>query len=209
MTQILYLKSSPRGDASHSSRVADHVLDELRNAHPRASVKVRDLTVTPLQHIDAEYLAGLGKGENLSERQQKCNAVTDELIEELHAADIILIAVAMINFSIPSTLKAWIDHVVKVGRTVRYEQDGPKGMLTGKKVILVKAKGGVYSNEAGRARDFVTPYLKHMLGYIGLTDVEMISIEGTLHGEEVAKQAVEDGIARGRAIAGALAPAIV
>jgi len=209
MTQILYLKSSPRGDASHSSRVADHVLDELRKAHPRASVKVRDLTVTPLQHIDAEYLAGLGKGENLSERQQKCNAVTDELIEELHAADIILIAVAMINFSIPSTLKAWIDHVVKVGRTVRYEQDGPKGMLTGKKVILVKAKGGVYSNEAGRARDFVTPYLKHMLGYIGLTDVEMISIEGTLHGEEVAKQAVEDGIARGRAIAGALAPAIV
>jgi FMN-dependent NADH-azoreductase len=206
MTQILYLKSSPRGDASHSSRVADHVLDELRNAHAGASVKVRDLNATPLQHIDSEYLAGLGKGENLSERQQKCNAVTDELIEELQAADIIVIAVAMINFAIPSTLKAWIDHVVKVGRTVRYEQDGPKGLLTGKKVILVKAKGGVYSNEAGRARDFVTPYLKHMLGFIGLTDVEMISVEGTLHGEEVAKKAVERGIARGRAVAGALAP---
>lgn len=206
MTQILYLKSSPRGDASHSSRVADHVLDELRNAHPGASVKVRDLTAEPLRHIDAEYLAGLGKGENLSERQQQCNAVTDELIDELRAADIIVIAVAMINFAIPSTLKAWIDHVVQVGRTVRYEQDGPKGLLTGKKVILVKAKGGVYSTDAGRARDFVAPYLKHMLGFIGLTDVEMISVEGTLRGEEAAKQAVEHGIARGRAVAGALAP---
>lgn len=206
MTQILYLKSSPRGDASYSHRVADHVLDELRKAHPGASVKVRDLTATPLQHIDSEYLAGLGKGENLSEKQQKCNAVTDELIDELHAAEIVVIAVAMINFSIPSTLKAWIDHVVQVGRTVRYEQDGPKGLLTGKKVILVKAKGGVYSNEAGRARDFVTPYLKHILGFIGLSDIETVSVEGTLRGEDAARQAIERGIAHGRAIAGALAP---
>lgn len=205
MTGILYIKSSPRAEASHSTRVADHVLDELRKAHPGASVNVRDLTAKPLQHIDAEYLAGLAKGGDLSERQEQCNAVADELIDELHAADIIVIAVAMINFSIPSTLKAWIDHVVQVGRTVRYEQDGPKGLLTGKRVILVKAKGGVYSTDEGRARDFVTPYLKHMLAFIGLTDVEMISVEGTLRGEEVARHAVEHGIARGREIAGALA----
>jgi len=111
MTQILYLKTSPRGDASYSNRVGDHVIDELRKAHPGASVKVRDLSSQQLLHIDEEYLTGLRKTENLSEKQSKCNAFTDELIEELQAADVVVLAVAMINFSIPSSLKAWIDHV--------------------------------------------------------------------------------------------------
>ncbi|MCC6946498.1 MAG: FMN-dependent NADH-azoreductase [Bradyrhizobiaceae bacterium] len=203
MTQILYLKSSPRGDASHSSRVADHTVDELRKAYPGASVKVRDLAREPLLHIDEEYLAGLGKSGDLSEKQQKCNAFADELIAELQAADIVVMAVAMINFSIPSTLKAWIDHVAQSGRTFRYEQDGPKGLLTGKRVILVKAKGGIYSEGPAKAIDFVTPYLAHMLGFMGLTDIETIVVEGTVFGEEQANQAVAQALAHAQRIAGA------
>jgi FMN-dependent NADH-azoreductase len=101
------------------------------------------------------------------------------LIDELFAADIIVLAVPMHNFGPPSTLKAWIDHVVRVGRTVSYsEQKGPEGKLKGKRVILVLASGGVYSDGPAKPLDFQEPYLRAILGFIGLTDIDVVRVEG-------------------------------
>ncbi len=103
-------------------------------------------------------------------------------------ADIVVIAAGMINFTIPSTLKSWIDYVAHPGRTFSYSEAGPKGLATGKQVILVAATGGVYSDK--RALDFQVPYLKHVLGFLGMTDVEVIDVEGTAFGPDAAEQAV-------------------
>jgi FMN-dependent NADH-azoreductase len=200
MTNILYLKTSPRGDASYSSRVGAHTLDELRKAHPGASVIERDLAGEQLGHIDASYLAALGTPEEKRGETERARiAHADMLIDELLAADTVVISVAMINFAIPSTLKAWIDQVARAGRTFRYVDGKPQGLATGKRVILVQAHGGQYCNTPAQSIDFVTPYLLHMLGFMGMTDVEVIHVEGTIFGEETAEKAVVAGIERARA----------
>jgi FMN-dependent NADH-azoreductase len=199
MTKILYLKTSPRGDASYSNRVGDHALDELRKAHPGASVVERDLADEQTAHIDANFLAALGTPEDKrGETERGRVAHADALIDELLAADIVVISVAMINFAIPSTLKTWIDHVARAGRTFKYVDGKPQGLATGKRVILVQAHGGQYCGTQAQSIDFVTPYLLHMLGFMGMTDVETIHVEGTILGEDVAEKAVVAGIERAR-----------
>jgi len=199
MTKILYLKTSPRGDASYSNRVGDHVLDELRKAHPGASVVERDLADEQPDHIDARFLAALGApDEKRGEAERTRIAHADALIDELLAADVVVISVAMINFAIPSTLKTWIDLVARAGRTFRYVDGKPQGLAVGKRVILVQAHGGQYCGTQMQSIDFVTPYLLHMLGFMGMTDVETIHVEGTIFGEEVAEKAVVAGIERAR-----------
>jgi len=118
------------------------------------------------------------------------------LIDELFAADIIVLAVPMHNFSPPSTLKAWIDHVVRVGRTVSYSQKGPEGALKGKRVILVLARGGVYSDGAAKSLDFQEPYLRAILGFIGLTDIEVVHVEGVAMSAIGPEKAVASAMAR-------------
>jgi FMN-dependent NADH-azoreductase len=213
MTQILYIKSSPRGDASYSSRVADHAISELQRVHPDAQVVERDLAQEKFFHLDGAYLRALGQPE--AERpspQREQVAHADTLIDELLAADVVVIAVSMINFAVPSTLKAWIDQVTRAGKTFRYDESGTAhGFATGKRVILVQAHGGRYCNTDAQSNDFVTPYLQHMLGFLGMTDVEIVHVEGTVFGEEAAEQAVIAGIERARSVAvvAALALAVV
>ncbi|HEX9322251.1 MAG TPA: NAD(P)H-dependent oxidoreductase, partial [Xanthobacteraceae bacterium] len=129
--------------------------------------------------------------DRLNTAQREKLAQSDILIDELMAADIVVIAVAMINFGIPSTLKAWIDHVTRAGRTFQYGESGPRGLVTGKQVILVEAKRGVYSDGPRRELDHVTPYLLQLLAFLGMTDVKVIGIEGTSLGPELAEKAVE------------------
>src|SRR5262249_7919916 len=192
MTQILFLTSSPRGDASYSNRIAARVLDELRSAHPDSRLTVRDLAKNPVPHIDEDFVTGIfSPHDRLSAEQRERLAVSDLLSDELLAADIVVIAVGMINFGIPSTLKAWIDHVTRAGRTFRYGESGPRGLVTGKRVILVEAKGGVYSDSPRRELDHVTPYLLQLLAFLGMTDVKVIGIEGTALGPEFAEKALE------------------
>lgn len=200
MTKILYIKSSPRGDASYSTRVGDQAVAELRQAYPDAEIVERDLGREKPFHIDADYLKALGTPEGeRSEEARKRVAHADALIDELLAADTVVISVAMINFAIPSTLKSWIDQVARAGRTFRYDEKGQShGLATGKRVILVQAHGGQYCNTHAQSIDFVTPYLKHMLGFMGMTNVEVVHVEGTIFGEEVAEKAVVAGIERVR-----------
>jgi len=191
MTNILYLTSSPNGSVSYSNRGAARLLDELRREYPGASIKHRDLATDPLPHIDEDFVAATRRSEGpRTDRQHKLLALSDSLVDELLAADVVVIAVGMINFSIPSTLKSWIDFVARAGRTFRYGANGAEGLATGKKVILVAASGGVYSGD-GAAMDFQVPYLRKVLGFLGMTDVSVFEVEGTAYGPEVAEKALE------------------
>jgi FMN-dependent NADH-azoreductase len=195
MTQILFLTSSPRGGASYSNRVAARVLEELRRAHPASGVTVRDLAKNPVPHIDQDFITGIFvPADRLNAEQHERLAVSDLLIDELLAADIVVIAAGIINFGIPSTLKAWIDHVTRAGRTFQYGESGPRGLVTGKRVILVEAKGGIYSDGPRQELDHVTPYLLQLLAFLGMTDVKVIGIEGTALGPEAAEKAIETAL---------------
>lgn len=187
---ILHVTSSPRGSASYSNRVAANVLNELAARNPGATVTVRDLARDPLPHIGDDFVAATrGPNGPQTDAQRALLARSDELVDELFAADVIVIAAPMINFTIPTNLKAWIDYVARAGRTFRYNEKGPEGLVTGKQVIVVAARGGVYQ-DAGKALDFQLPYLKSVLGFLGMTDVEVLEVEGTAYGPDAAEKAV-------------------
>jgi len=192
---ILHITSSPRGRASYSNRVARNVLDELTTREPGATVTVRDLARDPLPHVgDDFFTATRGPNGPQTDAQRALLARSDELVDELLAADVIVIAAPMINFTIPTNLKAWIDFVARAGRTFRYSEKGPEGLVKGKQVIIVPARGGIYA--AGNAMDFQVPYLKSVLGFLGMTDVEVLEVEGTAYGPDAAEKAVAAATAK-------------
>ena len=189
---ILLITSSPRGSSSHSTRIATELARRLKADDPEATLVVRDLAAHPLPHIDSDYSAGIyTPPEKRSDRQAQVVGVSDEVVDELFAADTIILATGLINFNISSTLKSWIDHVARAGRTFSYGADGPKGLVTGKKVYIVLASGGVYSEGPAIQFDHAVPYLRTALGFIGLTDVEVIRIEGVGKGPEATDAALK------------------
>jgi FMN-dependent NADH-azoreductase len=195
---ILHIVSSPRGNASYSNRVAGNVVDELVRRDPDATVTVRNVAIDPLPHIDDDFVAATRSPNGpQTERQRALLAQSDVLVDELFAADVVVLGAPMINFTIPSTLKAWIDNVARAGRTFSYSEAGPKGLVTGKQVILIGARGGVYS-EAAKPLDFQIPYLKSVLGFLGMTEVEVLEVDGTAYGPEAAEKAVTAATAKMR-----------
>lgn len=199
---ILLVTSSPRGTASHSTRIATDLAHKLQAAHPSASLVVRDLAAQPLPHIATDYASGIyTPAENRTPRQAEVVSVSDTAVDELLAADTIIIATGLINFSISSTLKSWIDHIARAGRTFSYGKDGPKGLVTDKKVYIVLASGGVYSEGPAVQLDHAIPYLRTTLGFIGLTDIELIRVEGVGMGPEATDTALKKATARVTALA--------
>jgi FMN-dependent NADH-azoreductase len=200
MTQILLVISSPRGAASYSTQVARVLTDKLAAAASPSNVTVRDLTREPrLPHIDEHFATGrlLAPTDARTPDQKAALAISDELLKELFAADVIVIASSMINFSISSTLKTYVDYVTRPGVTFRYTEKGPEGLLKGKKVYLVQARGGVYSQGGpAAALNFQEPYLRTILGFSGLTDVVSIVVEGVAYGPEVTDKAVAAALAQ-------------
>jgi FMN-dependent NADH-azoreductase len=202
MTHILFITSSPRGTSSYSNRVAFELLGELQRHNPGSRITVRDLVRDRLPHIDEDFVAATRSAEGPSTESQRALAAQSEsIVDELMSADTIVIAAAMINFSIPSSLKAWIDNICRPGRTFSYSEAGPKGLVIGKKVFLVVARGGVYSGDR-KAYDFQLPYLLQVLGFLGMTDIEVIDIEGTAFGPEAAERAVAAGLTTARRLVG-------
>lgn len=196
MTNILLLLSSPRGAASLSTRIATVLADRFAAA-PDSNVQVHDLAAEALPHIDLDYADGrMLPPDQRSDGQAQAVARAEALLDELNAADVVVIASSMINFGPSSILKAWLDHIVWPGRTVAYSETGPKGLLTGKKVYLVVASGGIYSVGPAASHDFQTPYLKLVLGFIGLTDVEVIRVEGHAYGPEAAEKAISEALSK-------------
>ncbi|UPT55812.1 FMN-dependent NADH-azoreductase [Dickeya zeae] len=190
MRKILLITSSPRGSESLSTRFATEIAHGLL-AQGSSSLTVRDLAANPPPHITEDYIKG--RTTPLDSRTTGQNVAVErarELVDELCAADVIVLGSGMMNFGPSSQLKAWIDNVIWPEVTFSYETGVPQGLLTGKKVYLVTAAGGVFSQGVYAPFDFQTNYLLHMLGFIGLTDVELIRIEGTVHGPDAAKAAI-------------------
>ena len=202
MKSILLIQSSPRGLESYSHKVARSIVGDLEERYPGANVVVRDLAQNPPPHVGQAFVGGGSTGpEQRTPEQIKALALSDVLIDELLAADILVLAVPMHNFGPPSTLKAWIDHVVRIGRTVSYSsQKGPEGMLKGKRAILVLARGGVYSDGPAKPLDFQEPYLRAILGFIGLADIDVVRVEGVAMSAIGPEKAVASAMARSREI---------
>ena len=184
MSNVLLIHSSVFGEKSQSLGLARDFLKR----YPHRSLVERALAPHTMPHLDGETFAAMGTPANDHDgRQQAAVALSDTLIAELEAADTIVLATPMYNFSIPSTLKAWIDHVARRGRTFRYTEKGPEGLLKNKKVFVLGARGGVYSKGTPYAAfDFQEPYLRTVLGFLGLTDVTFVHFEGLAMGPEAA-----------------------
>ena len=198
---ILFVPSSPRGGESYSHRVARRIVDDLVARSPGARVVVRDVARQPLPQIDAAFASGrMVPAEKRSDANWQALALSDALVDEVFAADVIVIAAPMHNFGVPSSLKAWIDHIVRPGRAFTYSDKGPQGLVTGKKAVFVFARGGVYSEAPMQALDFQEPYLRAVLGFIGITDVEVVRVEGVAFGEEAVNQALRSAEVRADAI---------
>ena len=189
MSKVLVIESSIFGEHAKSLALTKEFLARF----PHSSRVERRLTSASMPHLDGETVAALATPEAERNEQQKARAaLADELIAELEAADTIVLAVPMYNFSIPSTLKAWLDHVVRAGRTFRYTAAGPEGLLKGKKVFVLTARGGRYSDGGpARAFDFQEPYLRSILGFIGLDDVTFVHFEGIAMGPDGAAKGFE------------------
>jgi FMN-dependent NADH-azoreductase len=179
MPTLLHLDASPL-ETSVSRELAREFATTWKTAHPDGTVLYRDLAaLTPAPISQAWVHAVFTPADSRTAEQKALLAPSDELIQELEAADEIVIGVPMHNFSIPSSLKLWIDQIVRSGRTFAYGADGPKGLLTGKKATLLIASGGVYSpGSPFAALNFVDPYLKAVLGFLGITDVRILSVGG-------------------------------
>jgi FMN-dependent NADH-azoreductase len=181
MKTLLQLNSSLYGERGESSRLADRFVAEWRNQHTDVRVIYRDLAATPVPHLTAErFQAFLAKPEARTPEQQATAWQSDELIDELKRADVVVLAAPMYNFNVPSTLKAYFDHVARAGITFRYTEKGAVGLLSGKKAYVFSTRGGVYADPAA---DNETPYLRQFLGFLGIDDVEFVYAEGLALGE--------------------------
>jgi FMN-dependent NADH-azoreductase len=183
---ILQINSSARrvqGDqGSISTRLADELAAQLRAQNPQAALSVRDLGLQPHPMLDEAALqAVFTPAEQRSTEQAERVALDTALLEQLRAADVLVLAVPMINFGVPAQLKNWIDAVAKAGQSFRYTANGPEGLLTGKKVYTVLTRGGIYRDLPA---DTMVPYLRNVLGFLGMTDVDFIYAEGLAMGPE-------------------------
>lgn len=197
MSHILRIDASARNAGSTTRQLTDQLVARLVEQGYGAAVTRRDLALTPPALLTEAWVgANFTDETERSDDQRAALAASDELIAELEAADTIVIGVPMYNFAPPSTLKAWIDHVFRAGRTFKYTETGPVGLVTGKKAIIILSRGGKYSEGPMEALDFQGKYLKSALGFIGITDVELVVAEGVSMGEEAAKAAVADAQAK-------------
>ena len=179
---ILQINSSARRNASHSTRIANHVAARLLEANPSATLIVRDVGAAPHPVLDESALQALFTPASQRTSEQAARvALDDALIAEVKAADVVVLGVPMYNFGVPASLKNWIDAISRAGVTFRYTENGPEGLLKGKKVYVALARGGKYR---GTSADTQVPYLRTVLAFLGMTDVQFIYAEGLNMGAE-------------------------
>jgi FMN-dependent NADH-azoreductase len=180
MQNILLIQSSPRGSNSHSHKIALNIVQELKRRHPTAYLAIRNLARNPLPHIGEDFVTAVAlRRDERTPEQQAALTLSDALTDELIVADMLIIAGPMYNFGIASTLKAWIDHIVRAGKTFVYSSTGPQGLLKNKRAILVLASGAVYSEGPFQPLDFQEPHLRTILQFLGITEIEVVRIEGS------------------------------
>jgi len=179
MKHILHLKSSLQGAASYSIKLGNAIVEKIQVKYPGSTVEEVDLVGREMPHLSPHVLhAMFTPGDQLTETEHASISLSDALVRQLLAADIIVVGAPLINFTIHSTLKAWIDHITRAGITFGYGENGPVGKVTGKKVYVAMSSGGIYSEGPGQANDFVAPYPKAFLGFLGMTDLTVFRAEG-------------------------------
>jgi FMN-dependent NADH-azoreductase len=187
MSTLLQINASLAGANGQSSRLADRFVADWIAQHPAGHIVKRDLAADPVPHLTAErFQAFFATAEARTPEQRAVSEYSDELIAEVKSADTIVFAVPMYNFSVPSTLRAYFDHIARAGVTFRYTANGPEGLLKGKQAYVFITRGGIYSNGV----DTQTPYLKQFLGFLGITDVQFVYAEGLAMGDDVRQQSL-------------------
>lgn len=188
MSKVLVLKSSILAGYSQSSQLADFYIEQAKAKGD--VVTVRDLAANPIPVLDGELVGALRPSDApLTPRQQDALALSDELIAELQAHDVIVMAAPMYNFNIPTQLKNYFDLVARAGVTFRYTEAGPEGLVKGKRAVILSSRGGIHKDTPS---DLLTPYVTLFLGFIGITDVNFVFAEGIAYGPEVATKATSD-----------------
>ncbi|EKB7281101.1 FMN-dependent NADH-azoreductase [Vibrio parahaemolyticus] len=185
MSRVLALKSSILGDYSQSNKLVE---DFIKNVD-QDKLTIRDLAANPLPVLDFAVATALRATEDLSQEQQAVVDLSDTLIEEVKAADTLVIAAPMYNFTIPTQLKNWIDLIARAGVTFKYTENGVQGLIEGKKAIVVTTRGGIHKDSP---TDNVTPYLRTVLGFVGITDVEFVYAEALNMGEDAASKGISE-----------------
>lgn len=184
---ILIVTSSAQGEASVSSKLALSFAQQAQSAHPGARIVLRDVGRNPIPHLVEETIAGI-RAEPTTEAEHAARALSDELLDEIRAADTVVIASGMYNFGISSTLKTWFDHILRARVAFYYDENGPHGLLGGRKVIVIETRAGLY--EPGNPMDSQEPHLRGLLGFMGMDDVTFVRAEKFAFGPEVAAEAI-------------------
>lgn len=190
MATALVLNSSASGTGSVSRQLVQATVARLRSQNPGTHIVERDLDAAPVPHLNAETTAAVRAGITETAAQRDALALSNALVEELKAADTIVIGAPMYNFGIPSTLKSWFDYVLRAGVTFSYSEAGPEGLLKGKRAIVVESRGGLYSSGPAQVMDSQEPHLRTMLGFAGITDVTFIRAEKLGYGPEARDEAI-------------------
>lgn len=189
MTTLLQITTSLFSEEGQSSKLAQNFVATWQARHPDGHVVVRDLAANPLPHLTAErFQAFLAKPDERSPAQRAIVAESDALIAELRAADAVVLGLPMYNFGIPSTLKAYIDHIARAGVTFRYTAKGPEGLLADRKLTVLAARGGQY---LGTPKDTQSGYVRDFFNFIGIRDIDFIYAEGLAVGEEARRAALD------------------
>ena len=185
---ILQINSSARRDASHSTRLANRIVERLRAADPDATLTLRDLGQSPHPVLDEATLTALFTPAQQRTAEQAARVAQDDaLIAEIQAADVVVLGVPMYNFGVPASLKNWIDAISRAGVTFRYTERGPEGLLKGKKVYVALTRGGNYRNTPA---DTQVPYLTTVFAFLGLVDVHFVYAEGLARGADVERTSI-------------------
>ena len=190
--KLLQVDSSVLGTNSVSRQLTAEITAEWRASHPGTTVEVLDLATDTPNHFTADALGiKVGLQAEPTEAQRRENAVSERLVSQFLAADVIVIGAPLYNFSVPTQLKAWINRLAQVGRTFKYTEKGPVGLAGGKTVIVASTRGGVYStSDAGNAMEHQESYLKTIFGFFGITDVRIVRAEGLAMGDEAKARAL-------------------
>lgn len=179
MKRILHLTSSVQGNESYSTRLSNAIVEKTIEKYPGSTVEEVNLVALEIPHLNPTILQSMfTPGDQLTAEARESLRYSDEAVNQLMASDIVVIGAALYNFTIHTALKSWIDHITRAGITFTYDQNGPVGMVTGKKVYIAMSSGGVFSEGPGKANDFVAPYLKAFLGFLGMTDLKVFRAEG-------------------------------
>ncbi len=194
MTKVLIIDSAATGEQSVSRKLTGELAEQIRRRVPDAQIVSRDVGRAPIPHLTEDTVGAIRGGPADTDAAAAALALSDTLVAELKSADVIVIGAPMYNFGMPSTLKAWFDHVLRARVTFRYTAEGPEGLVKGKHAVVVEARAGLYSEGPAAAMDHQEPHIRTLLGFMGITDVTYVRAEKLAGGPEAASAAIAEAI---------------